>query len=87
MFDDKLTFSDYVNQNIQKALMPKPDKLRLVQALIHSIFQYCYLAYDNSIAREDTERIQKLQNSTICFVYGLRWCDQVTSSRDTASES
>lgn len=80
ILDDKLTFSGHFTQNILKALgslrrtyrvrglLPEPAKLRLVQALIRSNCQYCYPAYGNSISREDTERIQKMQNTTIHFV-------------------
>lgn len=54
MLDDKLTFSEHVTQNIQKALdelrslyrirflLPEPAKLRLVQPLIHCIFKHRY---------------------------------------------
>lgn len=51
--------------------MQKPGNLVLVQSLSYSVFHYCYPAYGNSISREDIERIQKIKNTTITFVYGL----------------
>lgn len=62
MLDDMLTFSDHVTQNIQEALgglrrlyqvedlLQEPSKLHVYKLFIHSIYQYCYPAYGNSVS-------------------------------------
>lgn len=88
-----VTFSDHDSQNIQKAfgrlrglygvrgLLPELAYLRLVQTFLHSTFNYSYPAYRSIICREDTAKIEKVQNtSVISFVSaGLRQYDSLLS--------
>ena len=97
LLDRDLTFSDHVTNAIQRALgrlrglyrfralLPEPAKLQLMQSLVLSVMYYCYPAYGNSISKEEVGRIQKLQNSTIRFIFNLRRFDHVSAYRDAAN--
>jgi len=97
VLDSGLTFSQHVTHTIQKALgrlrglyryrslLPEPAKLQLIQSLILSNFYYCYPAYGNSISRGDKDRMQKMQNSAIRFVYGLKKFDHVSPYAEAAN--
>jgi hypothetical protein len=97
VLDKDLTFSDHVTQSIQRALgrlrgmyrfrdlLPEPAKLQLAQALVLSVFQYCYPAYGNSISREDKGRIQRLQNAVLRFSFNLKLSDHVSPFREAAN--
>lgn len=96
VLDRDLTFSDHVTYSMHRALgrlrglyrfkslLPEYAKLRLIQSVVLSVFSYCYPAYGNSISKGDISRIQKLQNSTIRFVFNLRCFDHVTPYRAAA---
>lgn len=94
VLDRDLSFTDHVNASIQRAvgrlrglyrfrkLLPEPVKLELIQALVLPVFYYCYPAYGNSISREDIQRIQRLQNTAIRYVFGLSRFDHISSFRN-----
>ena len=94
--DSDLSLSDHVTYTMLKALgrlrgmyrfkdlLPESAKVKLIQSCVLSLFYYCYPAYGNSISKEDIERVQKLQNTAIRFVYGLRRFDHVSSFRQDA---
>jgi len=94
ILDSGLTFSEHVTYATQRAmgrlkglfrfrnLLPQPAKLQIMQSLVLSAFYYCYPAYGNSISREDTYRIQKVQNSAIRFIFCLNRRDHVSPFRD-----
>src|SRR5436190_6672682 len=77
ILDKDLTFSEHVTSAIQRSLgrlrglyrfrslLPESAKPHLMQSLILSIFYYCYPAYGHSLSREDTERIQRIQNTAV----------------------
>ena len=97
VLDSDLTLSDHVTHCIQRALgrlrglyrfrtlLPDAAKLQIIQSVILSIFYYCYPAYGNSISKEDMNRIQKLQNTAIRFVYDLKRFDHVSPFRDVSN--
>lgn len=94
VLDSKLLFSDHVTYTIQRALgrlkglyrfrsiFPESAKIHLVNSLILSVFYYCYPAYGNSLLREDRDRIQRLQNSAVRFIFNLRRFDHVSAFRE-----
>ena len=96
VLDSDLNFSDHVTYTMQKALgrlrgmyrfkdlLPESAKVKLIQSCVLSLFYYCYPAYGNSISREDMERVQKLQNTAVRFVYGLKRFDHVSPYRQDA---
>lgn len=97
MLDKGLTFSDHVSYAMQKALgrlrnlqryrsvLPETAKLKIVQSMVLSVFYYCLPAYGNSISRGDIDRIQRLQNSAVRFVFNLRKRDHVSPYREAAN--
>jgi len=97
VLNSDLSFSDHITATTQKALgrlrgmyrfkdlLPEHGKIKLIQSLVLSLFYYCYPAYGNSISKEDMVRIQKLQNTAIRFVYGLKRFDHVSSYRQAAN--
>lgn len=94
VLDGGLAFSEHVTHSIQRAvgrlrglyryrsLLPESVKLQLMQSLVLSVFYYCYPAYGNSISKEDSQRIQRIQNTAIRYVFSLRRFDHVSSFRD-----
>jgi len=97
ILDSDLSFSEHVTYAIQRALgrlrglyrfrylLPEFAKLQLMQSMVFSTIYYCYPAYGNSISRGDVERIQKLQNSAIRFIFSLKRYDHVSPFRDAAN--
>ena len=97
VLDSDLTLSDHVTHCIQRALgrlrglyrfktlLPETAKLQIIQSVVLSNFYYCYPAYGNSISKEDTGRIQKLQNTAIRFVYDLKRVDHVSPFREVSN--
>ena len=93
VLDSGLSFSHHVTSAIQRAVgrlrglygfissLPELAKLQLMQSLVMSMFYYCYPAYGNSISKEDSLRIQRVQNSAIRYVFSLRRFDHVSSYR------
>src|SRR5436190_646285 len=81
MLDSDLNFSDHITYATQRAIgrlramyrhrlmLPETAKTRLMHSLILSIFLYCYPAYGNSISKEDADRIQKVQNTAVRYIY------------------
>ncbi|XP_046671036.1 uncharacterized protein LOC124361043 [Homalodisca vitripennis] len=98
VLDRALTFSNHVTYTIQRAigrlrglyrfrdLLPQSARLQLMQAFVFSVFYYCYPAYGNSISKGDQERIQKLQNSAIRFVFKLKRFDHVSPYQDAVGQ-
>src|SRR5436190_5492449 len=96
MLDSDLSLSDHVTYATQRAIgrlrgmyrhrliLPETAKIRLMHSMIWSVFLYCYPAYGNSISREDIDRIQKVQNMTVRFIYNLRKYDHISAYRDAA---
>lgn len=94
VLDSGLTFSEHVTCATQRAMgrlrglyrfrhmLPEPAKLQIMQSLVLSAFYYCYPAYGNSISREDTYRIQKVQNSAIRFIFCLNRREHVSPFRN-----
>jgi hypothetical protein len=64
-----------------KSSFPQAARLRLVQALVLSAFDYCLPVFGNVITAGDIERMQTGQNMCVRFVCGLRKYDHVSSAR------
>lgn len=47
-------------------MLPEPTKLQLMQSL--ALF-YCYTVFSNSITKGEIDRIRKLQNSDVRFIF------------------
>lgn len=96
VLDSGLTFSDHITHVSQVALgrlrglyryrniLPEAAKLQLVQLLVLSVLYYCFPAYGNSITKVEMSRLQKLQNTALRFVYGIRRRERISPFRDAA---
>jgi hypothetical protein len=96
VLDSGLAFSDHITHVSQVALgrlrglyryrniLPEAAKLQLAQSLVLSVLCYCFPAYGNSITREEMSRLQKLQNSALRFVYGIRRRERISPFREAA---
>ena len=79
VFDNGLNFSSHVSTVCRKAvsslrvlyknkhMFPQVAKLRLVQALVLSAFDYCLPVFGNIITAGDMERMQRVQNMCVKF--------------------
>jgi hypothetical protein len=91
--DSELTFSDHVSAVCQRAmvrlrilfkhrhLFPSETKLRLVQALVLSVIDYCLPVYGNAVSVGDMEKLQRVQNMCVRYVSGLRKFDHISKAR------
>lgn len=90
LLDTNLRFDSYVKKLVQKSYYKlkllymnkdilSPDiKLRLCDSLILSTMSYCDVVYWPALLNRDKESLQKIQNSCIRFVYGLRKFDHIS---------
>ena len=50
----------------------------LIQMLLFSVIDYCCLVYNN-LSNDVNSRLQKLVNSGIRYIYGLKWWEHITT--------
>lgn len=62
-----------------RSFFPESAQIQLTYSLIVSACFYSYPAYGNGILKEGTERIQRLQNSAVRFIFNRRRFDLVSS--------
>lgn len=53
-------------------------KVTLCNSLVLSFLNYCDVVYGPALTQYDSQRLQRLQNSCVRFVYGLRRRDHVS---------
>lgn len=90
VIDSNLRFKKQVNNMVKKAylklkilyvskdMLTKNLKAILCDSLVLSQFNYCDVLYGFCIDKEDSRRIQVVQNSCIRFIYGIRKFNHVT---------
>ena len=90
ILDENLSFEKHVNEIIRKALfklkmafrfikfLSKDSRIRVVEAYVLSQLNYCDVVW-NSISQSLGTKIQKLQNTCIRFIYGLRKYDHISN--------
>ena len=92
MFDSKLNWNEHIAHICRRvrALMyrlyyfRKSTNLRmrkhLIQMLLFPVIDYCCLVYNN-LSNDVNSRLQKLVNSGIRYIYGLKRWEHITSYR------
>lgn len=90
IFDSGLRFKKQVSNMIRNAyfklkilfnsrhLLSHKLKITLCELFVLSQFNYCSTLYGFCIDKQDSNRIQKVQNACIRFIYGIRKYDHVT---------
>uniref|UniRef100_A0A1B6JLP3 Reverse transcriptase domain-containing protein n=1 Tax=Homalodisca liturata TaxID=320908 RepID=A0A1B6JLP3_9HEMI len=93
MLDSGLTLSGHVSAVCRRTLgrlrmlykhrhmFPRETRLRLVQALVLSVIDYCLPVYGNIVSKGDLEKLQRVQNMCVRYVCGLRRFDHVSEAR------
>jgi len=88
--DHELRFGDHVNKSLQKAyfhlkllyqhrhILNRNLKILLCDSLVLSHLNYCDVVYGPCITLEVSNRIQKLQNSCIRLIYGIRKYEHIS---------
>lgn len=61
-----------------RSVLSKSVKIRLCETLILSIFTYCSIIYNAAIDQETEYRIQKVQNSCLRYIFGIRKHDHIS---------
>lgn len=90
IIDSKFTYNKHISTCIQKAysalrqlyphrssLTPKI-KADLCNSLVLSHFSHCSPVYSESLSAADLYRVQKVQNSCLRFIFGIKKYDHVT---------
>lgn len=84
IFDSNLRFKKHVSSLVKKAycklkmlfnsrhLLSTKLKILLCDTLVLSQFNYCDVVYGPCLDQVDIKRIQKVQNSCLRFIYGIR---------------
>lgn len=95
-FDRQLTFASHVkviNRAVMnrlrvlfrfKGLLQEEAKLKLVKAVVFPVIFYALPVFGGRLSLESTVLIERLQNSAVRFVYGLRKFDHVSQYRSAA---
>lgn len=90
IFDKNLSFSQHVTKLIQSAygrlksvykykfVLSTPIKLKLVESLVLSLFDYCDVVYGPCLSIYDQNRIQQVQNSCMRFAANVNRRDHIT---------
>ena len=88
--DQDLRFTPHINKILQSAYMSlrlifqnrrilnKNIKSRLCDVLVLSKCNYCDVVYGPCITEKDSKRLQKLQNSCLRLVYGIRRSQRIS---------
>lgn len=96
VLDEGLTLSNHVSHVCQQALgrlrglyrfkclLPEEARIRVIRSLVLSVFEYCFPVYGNSISKGDRDKIQKLQNTAVRFIYNLKKREHITPYRESA---
>ena len=91
-----LTWHDQVNQisnrvnsilyqlKTQKHVLPTHTRTKLINALAFPHLDYCSLVFGD-LTNELNERLQRIQNSCIRFIFNLRYDEHVSSYREKLS--
>lgn len=92
ILDSSFRYKSYINSCIQKAylnlklLFPhrayldQTQKKILCETLVLSHFTYCCEIYSNCIDYDTSMRIQRVQNSCLRYIYGIRKYDHISSA-------
>ena len=92
MFDETLSWARHVNLSVAKAygklknvwrfnkFLSEKTKLTICETYILSNFNYCDILLQN-LTDQIQDKIQKVQNRCIRFIYGLRKYDHITNFR------
>lgn len=90
ILDDSLRFREHVMRSIQRAYgalrllyphrsyIPTATKKVLCETLVLSQFNYCSPIYGFCLDQETHSRVQRVQNSCIRFIYGIRKYEHVS---------
>ena len=90
LLDHRLRFVEYISLLIKKAffalknlymnrfVLSKQNRVYLSSSLVLSVFNYCDTIYGSHITSRDANRIQRMQNCCVRFIFGLRRRDNVT---------
>lgn len=94
--DSNLRFKENTNLLIKKAYaalkslyinrqyINQTTKIMLCDTLVLSNFNFCDTLYHNCLDKQDVYKIQKMQNSCLRFIYGIRRSDRITHKLKTA---
>lgn len=90
IIDERLRFCEHVQSLLRKAyatlrllynnryILNQKLKLQLCDALVLSIFNYGDVVYHSCLDSVHSDKIQKLQNSCLRFIYGIRRRDRIS---------
>lgn len=90
IIDNKLRFKEHINKCIQKAFinikliynsrqfLTTSMKTILCEALVLSHFNFCDIVYGPAIDSADANRIQKVQNSCLRLIFGVRKRERIS---------
>lgn len=90
ILDNQLRFKEHLKKLIQKAffalkvlynnkhILSYTHKKNLCETLVLSNFTYCDYVYGFCLSQECKDRIQKVQNACLRFIYGLRKFDHIS---------
>lgn len=90
IFDSQLTFIENTNSLLKKAyfslkilysnkhLLSRRLRKMLVESLVLSNFNYCNFVYGPFLNMREQQKIQKVQNSCVRFIFGLRKYDHIS---------
>lgn len=88
--DKDLRFTYHISRNLQKAyanlkaiyqnrlILDSKTKILLCESLVLSQMNYCDVIYDKCLNNVDINRIQKLQNSCLRLIFGIRKYDHIS---------
>lgn len=90
LLDHDLRFTDHISRCLQKAylnlrliysqrsLLDRKTKIMLCESLVLSHLNFCDVVYDPCLLSTDIYRIQKLQNSCLRLIFGIRKFDHIS---------
>lgn len=90
LIDSDLRFKDHISRCLRNAFIKlklifnnryclnRKIKVMLCETLVLSQFNYCDTVYDTCIDSEDSKRIQRMQNSCLRLIFGIRKFSKIT---------
>lgn len=90
IIDSNLRFTDHVSYLLQKSyaklkllythrhILSKKIKITLCESLVLSQFNYCDYVYGPCLTTRDASRLQKIQNSCLRYIHGIRKYDRIS---------
>lgn len=88
--DQDLRFTDHINKKLQsgyislkliyqnRAILSRQLKSMLCDSLVLSQLNYCDTIYGSCLLKSDEERIQRLQNSCLRLIFGVRKYEHIS---------